>query len=209
MTALWAEKSKGTLRVQLWESELEAFDTEDTKPLCRLVWEVTKISKMRDDEYGSRGCWSLQRTSHLVFIIQWSKEIWLRTLSDTADEGILQIQTAQPRRGGVGGGPRSLTGLSLTGLPSGSVQWLLGSQRLLWTALSTGHQVTFSRHYGSVYQGTAEKCTLKTPKFCRGRLIALKHRCWQPLLMLQQGKSLSFLSLRRIQICLITEALSM
>lgn len=56
MTDLQAEKSKGTLSVQLWESELEAFDTGDTKPLCRPVWEVTKISKIRDAEYESRGC---------------------------------------------------------------------------------------------------------------------------------------------------------
>ncbi|XP_039657247.1 cell surface glycoprotein 1-like [Perca fluviatilis] len=54
MTDLLVEQSKATVRVQLWEFELEDFDEEDAKPLLMLVWEVINSMKMRDIEFEAR-----------------------------------------------------------------------------------------------------------------------------------------------------------
>ncbi|XP_035852540.1 uncharacterized protein LOC118494115 [Sander lucioperca] len=51
MTDLLVEQSKDTIRVQLWEFELEDFDEEEAKPLLTLVWEVNNSMKMRDIEF--------------------------------------------------------------------------------------------------------------------------------------------------------------
>ncbi|KAI3361515.1 hypothetical protein L3Q82_013662, partial [Scortum barcoo] len=47
------EESKSTLRVQLWEFELEDYDV-DVRPLLRMVWEVNTSMKMRDIEFEAR-----------------------------------------------------------------------------------------------------------------------------------------------------------
>ncbi|KAI3361435.1 hypothetical protein L3Q82_013602 [Scortum barcoo] len=47
------EESKSTLRVQLWEFELEDYDI-DVRPLLRMVWEVNTSMKMRDIEFEAR-----------------------------------------------------------------------------------------------------------------------------------------------------------
>ncbi|XP_035851555.1 uncharacterized protein LOC118493887 isoform X2 [Sander lucioperca] len=54
MTDLLVEQSKDTIRVQLWEFELEDFDEEEAKPLLTLVWEVNNSMKMRDIEFEAR-----------------------------------------------------------------------------------------------------------------------------------------------------------
>ncbi|XP_039866062.1 uncharacterized protein LOC120720440 [Simochromis diagramma] len=51
---LLVEKSRETLREQLWEFELEDFDEEEAKPLLRLVWAVNVSNKMRDVEFEAR-----------------------------------------------------------------------------------------------------------------------------------------------------------
>ncbi|KAL4004482.1 thiosulfate:glutathione sulfurtransferase [Sarotherodon galilaeus] len=51
---LLVEKSRETLREQLWEFELEDFEEEEAKPLLRLVWAVNVINKMRDVEFQAR-----------------------------------------------------------------------------------------------------------------------------------------------------------
>ncbi|XP_063321146.1 uncharacterized protein LOC134619315 [Pelmatolapia mariae] len=51
---LLVEKSRETLREQLWEFELEDFEEEEAKPLLRLVWAVNVINKMRDIEFQAR-----------------------------------------------------------------------------------------------------------------------------------------------------------
>ncbi|KAL3976553.1 sarcosine oxidase / L-pipecolate oxidase [Sarotherodon galilaeus] len=51
---LLVEKSRETLREQLWEFELEDFEEEEAKPLLRLVWAVNVINKMRDAEFQAR-----------------------------------------------------------------------------------------------------------------------------------------------------------
>ncbi|XP_018538288.2 cell surface glycoprotein 1 [Lates calcarifer] len=53
MTELLLEESKSTVRVKLWEFELEDFD-EDVIPLLRLVWEVNNNMKRRDVEFEAR-----------------------------------------------------------------------------------------------------------------------------------------------------------
>ncbi|KAG8013015.1 Ubiquitin-conjugating enzyme E2 H, partial [Nibea albiflora] len=53
MSELLVEQSKETLRVQLWEFELEGYD-DDVRPLLQLVWEVNNAMKMRDVEYEAR-----------------------------------------------------------------------------------------------------------------------------------------------------------
>ncbi|GLD62933.1 actin cytoskeleton-regulatory complex protein pan1-like protein [Lates japonicus] len=54
MTDVMVEESKSTVRVQLWESELEDFDDADAKPLLMLVWEVNTSMKMRDIGFEAR-----------------------------------------------------------------------------------------------------------------------------------------------------------
>ncbi|XP_005942044.1 uncharacterized protein LOC102294219 [Haplochromis burtoni] len=51
---LLVEKSRETLREQLWEFELEDFEEEEAKPLLRLVWAVNVSNKMRDVEFEAR-----------------------------------------------------------------------------------------------------------------------------------------------------------
>ncbi|CAI5637487.1 unnamed protein product [Oreochromis niloticus] len=51
---LLVEKSRETLREQLWEFKLEDFEEEEAKPLLRLVWAVNVINKMRDAEFQAR-----------------------------------------------------------------------------------------------------------------------------------------------------------
>ncbi|KAE8288437.1 hypothetical protein D5F01_LYC12308 [Larimichthys crocea] len=53
MSELLVEQSKGTLRVQLWEFELDGYDA-DVRPLLQLVWEVNNSMKMRDIEFEAR-----------------------------------------------------------------------------------------------------------------------------------------------------------
>ncbi|KAE8295738.1 hypothetical protein D5F01_LYC06675 [Larimichthys crocea] len=53
MSELLVEQSKETLRVQLWEFELDGYDA-DVRPLLQLVWEVNNSMKMRDIEYEAR-----------------------------------------------------------------------------------------------------------------------------------------------------------
>ncbi|KAG7499639.1 hypothetical protein JOB18_044459 [Solea senegalensis] len=53
MTQLLMEKSKGTLRVQLWEFELEGYDAEVTA-LLNLVWEVNNSMLNRDVVFEAR-----------------------------------------------------------------------------------------------------------------------------------------------------------
>ncbi|KAI3367161.1 hypothetical protein L3Q82_008218 [Scortum barcoo] len=53
MTQFLVEESKSTLRVQLWEFELEDYDV-DVRPLLRMVWEVNTSMKMRDVEFEAR-----------------------------------------------------------------------------------------------------------------------------------------------------------
>ncbi|KAI3376511.1 hypothetical protein L3Q82_016960, partial [Scortum barcoo] len=50
ITEFLVEESKCTLRVQLWEFELEDYDI-DVRPLLRLAWEVNTSMKMRDTEF--------------------------------------------------------------------------------------------------------------------------------------------------------------
>ncbi|XP_044063034.1 actin cytoskeleton-regulatory complex protein pan1-like [Siniperca chuatsi] len=54
MTELLVEQSKSTLRVQLWEFELEDFDETEARPLLKLAWEVNTSMKMRDVEFEAR-----------------------------------------------------------------------------------------------------------------------------------------------------------
>ncbi|XP_018556841.1 uncharacterized protein LOC108900338 [Lates calcarifer] len=54
MTDLLVEESKSTLRVQLWEFELEDFEEDEARPLLRLVWAVNTSMKMRDIEFEAR-----------------------------------------------------------------------------------------------------------------------------------------------------------
>ncbi|XP_044064417.1 fibrous sheath CABYR-binding protein-like [Siniperca chuatsi] len=54
MTELLVEQSKSTLRVQLWEFELEDFEENEARPLLKLAWEVNTSMKMRDVEFEAR-----------------------------------------------------------------------------------------------------------------------------------------------------------
>ncbi|TKS81346.1 hypothetical protein D9C73_015451 [Collichthys lucidus] len=53
MSELLVDQSKETLRVQLWEFELDGYDA-DVRPLLQLVWEVNNSMKMRDIEYEAK-----------------------------------------------------------------------------------------------------------------------------------------------------------
>lgn len=54
MTELLLEKSKESLRVQLWEFELEDFQDEEARSLLTLVWEVNNSFKMRDVQFEAK-----------------------------------------------------------------------------------------------------------------------------------------------------------
>ncbi|GAA6224395.1 leucine-rich repeat extensin-like protein 5 [Lates japonicus] len=62
MTELLMQESKSTLRVQLWEFELEDFDDDEVRPLLKLVWEVNNNMKMRDIEFEARRLLKLPET---------------------------------------------------------------------------------------------------------------------------------------------------
>ncbi|CAJ1052496.1 fibrous sheath CABYR-binding protein-like isoform X2 [Xyrichtys novacula] len=53
MANLMVEESKNSLRVQLWEFELQGFD-KDVQPLLELVWEVNTSLLKRDVEFEAR-----------------------------------------------------------------------------------------------------------------------------------------------------------
>ncbi|KAI3376637.1 hypothetical protein L3Q82_017074, partial [Scortum barcoo] len=53
ITEFLVEESKSTLRVQLWEFELEDY-AADVRPLLKLAWEVNTSMKMRDVEFEAR-----------------------------------------------------------------------------------------------------------------------------------------------------------
>ncbi|XP_019117242.2 uncharacterized protein LOC104929949 [Larimichthys crocea] len=53
MSELLVEQSRETLRVQLWEFDLDGYDA-DVRPLLQLVWEVNNSMKMRDIEFEAR-----------------------------------------------------------------------------------------------------------------------------------------------------------
>ncbi|KAF3860196.1 hypothetical protein F7725_000451 [Dissostichus mawsoni] len=54
MTDLLREESKSSLRVQLWDFELEDRDEDVAKPLLNLLWEVINSMKMRDIVFEAR-----------------------------------------------------------------------------------------------------------------------------------------------------------
>ncbi|XP_039856030.1 uncharacterized protein LOC120714062 [Simochromis diagramma] len=54
MGDLLVERSKETVREQLWEFELEGLEETEAKPLLKLVWAVNTINKMRDIEFQAR-----------------------------------------------------------------------------------------------------------------------------------------------------------
>ncbi|XP_071314238.1 mucin-16-like [Trachinotus anak] len=54
MINLILEKSKNTLRENLWEFELEGFDEVEAKPLLMLVWAMNVSNKMRDVEFEAK-----------------------------------------------------------------------------------------------------------------------------------------------------------
>ncbi|KAM7002330.1 uncharacterized protein lrriq1 [Tautogolabrus adspersus] len=54
LTDLLLMESKKSLRVQLWDFELEDFDDVDIRSLLKLVWEVNTSFQMRDVEFEAR-----------------------------------------------------------------------------------------------------------------------------------------------------------
>ncbi|XP_047467730.1 uncharacterized protein LOC125024099 [Mugil cephalus] len=54
MIELLMEESKKTLRIQMWEFEMDGFHKTYAKPLAQLVWEVSNSMKNRDVEFEAR-----------------------------------------------------------------------------------------------------------------------------------------------------------
>ncbi|XP_047432444.1 uncharacterized protein LOC125000802 [Mugil cephalus] len=54
MIELLMEESKETLRIQMWEFQMDGFHETYDKPLARLVWNVCNSMKNRDVEYEAR-----------------------------------------------------------------------------------------------------------------------------------------------------------
>ncbi|KAI3361454.1 hypothetical protein L3Q82_013626, partial [Scortum barcoo] len=109
------EESKSTLRVQLWEFELEDYDI-DVRPLLRMVWEVNTSMKMRDIEFEARRLLNSPEAAppqfqHPKIISQ--AQIYAKNLTEQQQEA------------------RDAPNCSTQG--SSSVQWLLGSPKLLRT----------------------------------------------------------------------------
>lgn len=93
MTNLLLEQGKNSLRVQLWEFELEGMDEDVAKPLLRLVWDVINSLKMRDVVFESRRLLASPHTIPPCF-----RHPKLLSLAQTYARTLSQLEQDAPKR---------------------------------------------------------------------------------------------------------------